>query len=163
MAGIQADAQEGLPWWVWLIIILLAILIVWWLISRQSKYSPPADLQSHEPASAPDTTTRSAQPLEIHTATPLRTPAPEPIKPDDLAIIEGIGPKINSVLQAAGITTFNQLAGTEISRLQEILNSAGYRINDPTTWPEQARMAAGGDWEGLEKLQSTLKAGRSTG
>lgn len=83
------------------------------------------------------------------------------VEPDDLQAIEGIGPKIAGVLQEAGITTFAQLAQGDVGRLREILTEAGIsRISDPSTWPEQAKLAADGDWEGLEALQDRLKGGR---
>jgi predicted flap endonuclease-1-like 5' DNA nuclease len=91
---------------------------------------------------------------------PVETPvAPSPT-PDDLVIIEGIGPKISSVLQANGIDTFAQLASTQIGDLQQILLKEGLRLADPTSWPEQARLAAAGDWDGLNALQAQLKGGR---
>lgn len=82
---------------------------------------------------------------------------------DDLTRIEGIGPKISALLQAAGIRTFAQLAHTDVSRLQEILDAAGprFRLADPGTWPEQARLAAEGAWEALQALQDQLKGGRT--
>lgn len=79
---------------------------------------------------------------------------------DDLSVVEGIGPKITMVLQAAGINTFSQLAVADISRLQKILDDAGIRLGDPATWPEQARLAADGDWDGLKELQNQLKGGK---
>jgi DNA-directed RNA polymerase subunit beta' len=83
------------------------------------------------------------------------------VKPDDLQAIEGIGPKIAGVLQAAGINNFAQLAQVDVARLQEILTEAGIsRVANPSTWPEQAELAAAGDWEGLETLQDQLKGGR---
>jgi predicted flap endonuclease-1-like 5' DNA nuclease len=89
-------------------------------------------------------------------------PAPaEPAKPDDLKVIEGIGPSISRLLNSQGITTYRQLAETATSRLDEILQEADLRrLADPGTWPEQARLAADGDWEGLRRLQDTLKGGR---
>lgn len=88
-------------------------------------------------------------------------PAVMPAQPDDLEIIEGIGPKIARVLRDAGITTFAQLAGTEVSRLDEILREVNLRnIANPTTWPEQAKLAAAGDWEAFKKLTAELKGGR---
>lgn len=81
-------------------------------------------------------------------------------KPDDLKLIEGIGPKIAGVLQEAGIHTFAQLARAEVDTLRRILEDADLRFADPATWPEQARLAAKGDWEGLKKLQDSLKGGR---
>lgn len=85
----------------------------------------------------------------------------EPGEPDDLQRLEGIGPKISAVLNAAGIYTFRRLAATPIDRLHEILRAGGIsRISDPSTWGEQATLAAAGDWEGLQALQDTLKGGR---
>ncbi len=93
--------------------------------------------------------------------TPLPGLAPVmPSQPDDLKLIEGIGPKIASLLQAAGISTFAQLVSTDVSRLQQILRDAHLEMADPTSWPEQARLAAAGDWEGLQVLQNALKGGR---
>ena len=81
---------------------------------------------------------------------------------DDFTQIEGIGPKIEQVLADAGIITFAQLAATSAPRLREILTAAGsrYRITDPTTWPDQAALAAAGDWAGFNDLVGKLKAGR---
>jgi predicted flap endonuclease-1-like 5' DNA nuclease len=79
-----------------------------------------------------------------------------------LRAIEGIGPKISSVFQAAGITTFAQLAAQDPSDLKAILVEAGIRLGDPTTWPEQAGLAAAGKWEELEALQASLTGGRRT-
>lgn len=83
-----------------------------------------------------------------------------PPQPDDLTIMEGIGPKIASVLAAAGVTTFAQLAAADVDWLREVMLAAGLRLADPTTWPEQSRLAAAGDWEGLKALQGQLKGGR---
>jgi predicted flap endonuclease-1-like 5' DNA nuclease len=89
--------------------------------------------------------------------------AAEPPVPDDLKRIVGIGPKISSVLQAAGITTFAQLAATDVVQLEEILEAESprlLRLASPTTWPEQAGLAAGGNWDALRELQDSLSADR---
>jgi predicted flap endonuclease-1-like 5' DNA nuclease len=80
--------------------------------------------------------------------------------PQDLTLIEGIGPKINEWLQAAGITTFAILAATQNDTLKNILISRKNRIADPTTWPEQAALAAEGKTAELEALQAQLKGGK---
>jgi predicted flap endonuclease-1-like 5' DNA nuclease len=86
---------------------------------------------------------------------------PTPLKPDDLKVIEGIGPKISGLLHAAGVRTFAQLANTDVERLRQILVDANLtRLADPGTWPEQAALAAAGDWDGLKALQDSLKGGR---
>jgi predicted flap endonuclease-1-like 5' DNA nuclease len=79
---------------------------------------------------------------------------------DDLKIIEGIGPKISKLLYDAGISTYAELAETDVSRLQEILDDADLRLGNPDTWPEQAKLAAAGEWESLDKLQDELKHGK---
>lgn len=60
---------------------------------------------------------------------------------DNLTKVEGIGPKIATLLNQAGITTFTQLAKTEIKNLQAILDAAGprYKAHDPKTWRIQAK------------------------
>lgn len=79
---------------------------------------------------------------------------------DDLAIIDGIGPKINTILQDAGIRTFADLANTQVSRLEQILRDSNLRIANPETWPEQARLAATGDWSKLEAFIQQQKNSR---
>lgn len=82
-------------------------------------------------------------------------------KPDDLVIIEGIGPKIARILQENGINTFDELAAADLGRMKEILHKAGLgNIADPGTWAEQAQLAADGRWDELKTLQHSLKRGR---
>ncbi len=79
---------------------------------------------------------------------------------DDLKVIEGIGPKLESVLKQAGIKTYRDLAARSVEELQAILDTAGVaRISNPQTWAEQAKLAAEGRWEELKQLQETLKGG----
>ena len=73
---------------------------------------------------------------------------------DDLKRIKGIGPKISGELQAAGITTFAQLAANTPDALQQILKEASVRATSPATWPEQANLAAAKKWDELKALQS---------
>ena len=88
--------------------------------------------------------------------------APKKAKKDNLKKIEGIGPKIEKLLQAKGIVTFADLAKAKQKTLKEVLADAGsrFRMHDPTTWPEQAALAAAGETEKLAKLQDELKGGK---
>ena len=80
---------------------------------------------------------------------------------DDLTIVEGIGPKIAELLTARGLQTFAELAVTPVDRIAAILQEAGphFRMAVPTTWPEQAKLAAHNRWTELKTLQDALDGG----
>ena len=80
---------------------------------------------------------------------------------DDLKLIEGIGPKIEKLLNAAGIHTFAHLSVTPVETLETVLRNAGpkFRVHDPGTWPRQAALAHEGKWEELERWQRELDGG----
>lgn len=82
--------------------------------------------------------------------------------PEDLKIIEGIGPKIEELLKKGGVNSWSDLAAAPIERLQKILDEAGdrYRLADPGTWPKQAEMAAAGKWSELSDYQDLLDGGK---
>ncbi len=80
-------------------------------------------------------------------------------EPDDLRRVDGIGPKIAELLKADGISSFEALAKADVERLKRILDGGGprFRMHDPSSWPEQARLLA----EGREdELRTFLKARR---
>lgn len=85
-----------------------------------------------------------------------------PVIPDDLKIVEGIGPKIEGLLNNKGIVTFAQLAVTSPERIKEILDAAGarFQMHDPTTWPRQSALARDGKWDELKAWQEELNKGR---
>jgi large subunit ribosomal protein L27 len=89
-------------------------------------------------------------------------PSGKKVKQDDLKLVEGIGPKIEELMHAAGITTWAELAAAPIEKLEAILDEAGprFRIHDPATWGKQAAMADAGQWAELETYQDELKGGR---
>ena len=80
--------------------------------------------------------------------------------PDDLTRVEGIGPRVAGLLEDAGIATYRQLAHADPDALRRMLRDEGLYFADPTTWPEQATVAATGAWPALETLQQELSAGR---
>jgi predicted flap endonuclease-1-like 5' DNA nuclease len=179
--------RGAIPWWAWALAAAggLSVLLSWLLRRRmQQRAAEP------EPAGTltfPKVLVAANTPVEI--MPPVVQDIPLPSRPaarsekagtdspgsrsgpgiatleqagdrDDLTVIEGIGPVIAGVLQRAGITTHARLAETDSGRLEQILQAANIRIGDPASWPDQARLAAAGDWEGLKALQSQLKGGR---
>ncbi|MFC5410504.1 50S ribosomal protein L17 [Larkinella bovis] len=101
----------------------------------------------------------TAEVVETKTEAPAAEAAPAA---DDLALVEGIGPKIAEALTAAGITTFAQLADATPEAIREILDNAGsqFAAHDPGTWPQQAALARDGKFDELKALQDELNGGR---
>jgi predicted flap endonuclease-1-like 5' DNA nuclease len=90
------------------------------------------------------------------------TTKPARAKPDDLKIVEGIGPAIEKLFHAEGIYTFEALATLRPSWIADMLRKAGPRfsVHDPETWPQQSALANAGKMDDLKKLQDRLNAGR---
>ena len=63
---------------------------------------------------------------------------------DDLKKLEGVGPRMEEILNEAGITTYAGLAATTIEKMKEILEAAGsrYASKDPAPWIEKAKELA---------------------
>lgn len=80
---------------------------------------------------------------------------------DDLTKVEGIGPKIAELLNAAGIHSYAKLSKTSAAQISSILSAAGasFARHNPGTWPEQARLAAAGEWDKLKAWQDELDGG----
>ncbi len=85
-----------------------------------------------------------------------------PVEKDDLKRIEGIGPRIEKMLNDDQIFTWAELADAPVERLKGLLRRGGdrYRMHDPKSWPDQAKLAAEGRWEELKELQDILQGGR---
>jgi predicted flap endonuclease-1-like 5' DNA nuclease len=146
----QQGDVGGIPMWVILLVALVVVVIgVVWFLNEEKKKT---DEQPTAEAAA------VAQEVAAPSA---EAEAVEPARPDDLTVIEGIGPKISGLLQAAGITTYAQLAAAEVDQLRQILDEGGITgIAHPGTWPQQAKLAAAGEWTELEKYHDSLKGGR---
>jgi predicted flap endonuclease-1-like 5' DNA nuclease len=188
----MASEEQGIPTWVWPVLILMVGFLVWWWLRKPAEEVSGPILTGRpdnksQASVLPVITKTSAAPLSpttlphkvSHVPTPQSATAeastpPEPeedqdqklpivppmfVRPDDLTIVGGIGPKINQVLHAAGIQSLFQLSESEVANLRDILTAAGVRLSDPTTWPQQARLAVAGDLETLKALQGTLKGG----
>lgn len=125
--------------WVAILFIVIILLILWFVFGNKKEASEAANTA---PSKAP-------------------APAAATGKGDDLKIIEGVGPKIAGIMNEAGISTFAQMAQKTGEELRKILDDGGIgAIADPTTWPEQAALAAEGKTEALKELQDRLQGGR---
>ena len=83
---------------------------------------------------------------------------------DDLPIIEGIGPKISELLKSNGVTTFDKLSRMSVLEISAILDSGGarFKLANPGSWAQQARLCHENRWAELKTLQDELYAGVDT-
>jgi predicted flap endonuclease-1-like 5' DNA nuclease len=80
---------------------------------------------------------------------------------DALTVVEGIGPKITELCAGIGVTTWAQLAATDVEELQSMLDAAGsrFQMHKPASWPQQAALLASGQWEEFSALTESLAGG----
>jgi small subunit ribosomal protein S20 len=97
---------------------------------------------------------------ETKTAAPKKAAA---TKGDKLTTVEGIGPKIETLLNEEGISTFADLADAKIETLAAVLEKAGprFKMHKPDTWPQQAALARDGKMDELKALQDELNGGKA--
>ena len=151
-----------MPTWLLFLILLVVILIIVWILLSGN----PMIEEDEEPTAVPTAEetvvfeTVGEMSEEDDEFDEIMEVVEEIIEPDDLKKIEGIGPKISKLLAEKGIKTFGQLANSSTNEIQSILDEAHIRIANPATWAEQAKLAADGEWDHLEKLQDELKGGR---
>ena len=128
-----------------------------------AKPAPAPKKATTEPKAAPEAKAESeSQQAKPKPAAKKASSKKSAAKGDDLTRIEGIGPKIAELMHGADINSFAALAAADVDTLKGILHDAGSRFaaHDPTTWPQQAKLAAAGDFDGLNELQDHLKGGR---
>ena len=180
--SIMAQSNTGSDWnWFLTFVIVVVVLAVALIIQAFFSKHDAAELAfheheaeahqdetHHEAVAQPEPQTESETQAEAEPEPqveaepePASEPEPEtPTEPDALEKLEGIGPKVTSLLNDNGITTFAQLAVTPVDKLQEILEANKLQMMHPGSWPQQAKLAAAGDWDALQKLQDELKGGR---
>lgn len=181
LAGILALISIGTWFWLWqsdlaesraLVVVDEAAALPKpqeWVISREPDVpldelpARTGDMKEDDTAEAPAAGAGMMPDVDTKEVVPTvpGTPAPAPGEPDDLTRVEGIGPKYRDALAAAGITTFAQLAAASMEQIKQAAEAAGMRRSaSMSTWIDQARLAAKGDWDGLAKLQEQLTGGR---
>jgi predicted flap endonuclease-1-like 5' DNA nuclease len=161
----QHDASRR----VWPLLVVIAGGVAGWLVYRSTRQdeeqvlwepvdTPEPQQATHTPSPTVDDAAQHAAVTDTSAIEGSATDAPaladgsaiigEELAEDDLKIIEGIGPKIEQVLNDGGIVTWGDLAAADVDRLREILDAAGprYRMHDPAAWPEQAQLLDRGAW-----------------
>ena len=79
-----------------------------------------------------------------------KAPKAKAAPPDDLTQLNGIGPRISSILADGGVTTYDELEHSDPSELRKIIAAGGaLPPSSLDSWPTQASYATRGDWQGL--------------
>lgn len=163
---------------IWPVLVNILILILSFLDSTKKAFTPTkadvraatsaarddaqvhaAEVKANNAANAPEVKAGAAAAASATAAATASGDVPSELR--DLTVVEGIGPKIAEVLQAAGINSLAELALKSPEEISQILKDAGLSA-DPTTWPIQAEMAAAGDMDALKTYQESLQGGRQT-
>ncbi len=130
---------------------LVALAVVFWLWSRREA-TADADAGAAEAA---EEAVQGAEKLMKRTI--VRRDADANAEPEDLTKINGIGAVFQTVLNNAGIRTYATLARASVDELEAIIEASGRsRPGRLETWPQQAELAANGDWDGLKRFADEL-------
>ena len=88
-------------------------------------------------------------------------PAPVSSIPENLELIKGLGPKVNTLLKGLGVTSFAQVASwtaADVSEIDAQLGAFAGRITRDN-WIDQAQLLAAGDVVGFEQKYGALGTG----
>ena len=146
--------------------------LAWWWLSRDHREERAGQIEpeitvplfdDEEPITDELPPIESIEPVEesVIEVEDVKVEETAPSKPDDLTVLDGIGPKISGVLQSAGVTTYSQIAVMDTPQIEKILDEAQIRLARFDTWPEQAKFAAAGDWDGFKTFLKAYKAENS--
>ncbi|MBK8455195.1 MAG: hypothetical protein WAQ53_06195 [Thiofilum sp.] len=128
------------------------------LLRRKPEEPPAATIAAANKyhGTGTDAATRSSTLDSVSLANLLNTPAD---LIDNLRKLEGITPRIEALLNEAGIRNYQTLSQKSLKDLKQILSAAGEQFKqiDPQTWPFQAELAAKGEWNRLQDYQTYLK------
>ena len=157
----------------WLILaaaLVLVFLVAWWLLvaSRRTRIERTEasgdDLPARRNQALIDAASASAE-IDLPPPTPevlggvsevvaaIAKPVHQPLHDDDLKRIKGVGPKLETLLNSLGVTSYSQIAAwddDEIDRIDAQLGTFAGRIRRDD-WPTQARYLAAGDMAGFEQ------------
>ncbi|MET0231652.1 MAG: hypothetical protein ABW186_12030 [Rhodanobacteraceae bacterium] len=158
-------------WW-----LVLGFLLGWlahWLLARGLRRNPSAPAVVEEDAAREAAAAHhdaivsaaSAPPARVIDVGAARAAGFNIKHDDDLAILEGIGPKINELLHANGIKSFADLSRASVPELLEILERGGphFQLANPGSWARQAALASENRWGELKRLQEELVSGKPSG
>ena len=127
--------------------------------------APKAKAEAPKVKAVPVAKPKAAAPVKVKAAPVVKpkataTPkaAPKIVIPDNLELLKGVGPKLNTLLKSLGVTSFEQVANWSAADVREtdaLLGTFAGRISRDN-WVDQAKLLVAGDVKGFEKKYGAL-------
>jgi len=129
----------------------------------KAEKAPKAKAEKVKKAKAESAPKAKAEKAKAQPAPKAKAAKPAPVSsiPQNLELIKGLGPKVNTLLKGLGVTSFAQVASwtaADVSEIDAQLGAFAGRITRDN-WIDQAQLLAAGDVTGFEQKYGALGTG----
>ena len=129
----------------------------------KAEKAPKAKAEKVKKAKAESAPKAKAEKAKAQPAPKAKAAKPAPVSsiPENLELIKGLGPKVNTLLKGLGVTSFAQVASwtaADVSEIDAQLGAFAGRITRDN-WIDQAQLLAAGDVTGFEQKYGALGTG----
>ena len=129
----------------------------------KAEKAPKAKAEKVKKAKAENAPKAKAEKAKAQAAPKAKAAKPAPVSsiPENLELIKGLGPKVNTLLKGLGVTSFAQVASwtaADVSEIDAQLGAFAGRITRDN-WIDQAQLLAAGDVVGFEQKYGALGTG----
>ena len=129
----------------------------------KAEKAPKAKAEKVKKAKAENAPKAKAEKAKAQAAPKAKAAKPAPVSsiPENLELIKGLGPKVNTLLKGLGVTSFAQVASwtaADVSEIDAQLGAFAGRITRDN-WIDQAQLLAAGDVAGFEQKYGALGTG----
>ena len=129
----------------------------------KAEKAPKAKAEKVKKAKAENAPKAKAAKAKAQAAPKAKAAKPAPVSsiPENLELIKGLGPKVNTLLKGLGVTSFAQVASwtaADVSEIDAQLGAFAGRITRDN-WIDQAQLLAAGDVAGFEQKYGALGTG----
>ena len=129
----------------------------------KAEKAPKAKAEKVKKAKAENAPKAKAEKAKAQPAPKAKAAKPAPVSsiPENLELIKGLGPKVNTLLKGLGVTSFAQVASwtaADVSEIDAQLGAFAGRITRDN-WIDQAQLLAAGDVAGFEQKYGALGTG----
>ena len=129
----------------------------------KAEKAPKAKAEKVKKAKAESAPKAKAEKAKAQPAPKAKAAKPAPVSsiPENLELIKGLGPKVNTLLKGLGVTSFAQVASwtaADVSEIDAQLGAFAGRITRDN-WIDQAQLLAAGDVVGFEQKYGALGMG----